>query len=84
MSPRYYYLHKKSFSYINSSSTRTARTGLCLFFCISQPTVSRIIITWINSLAVFEVITFSNQQYYNTFKGLTGISPDGVIIFKHP
>ena len=97
-------------------------------FGISQPTVSRIICTWINFLYLklkeipmwaprgliqanmpqsfkdnypttrvildateiyieqpklpeLQQMTFSNYKHHNTFKGLVGISPDGVITF---
>ena len=43
-----HYLHKKKFSYINSSSTRTSEQDFACSFGISQSTVSRIIIASIN------------------------------------
>ena len=100
-------------------------------FGISQPTVSRIVFTWINFMYVklkeiplwpprklllsnmpkqfkeyypttrvildateiyveqpdlpeLQQMTFSNYKNDNTFKGIVGISPDGVVIFVSP
>ena len=116
------------FSDVNVSAIRTYGAGSCIPLGLSQPTVSRIITTWVNFLYLklkdiqlwmprelvqanmpqqfkkqypttrviidateiyvkqpklpeLQQMTFSNYKNDNTYKGLVGISPNGVNTF---